>query len=1093
MLAGGLVLGAMPAQAEEAGSAGGGAPPAQGPAITEPAPSAPVPAAPMPPSPSPSPAVPAPSPSPAPSPPPAPDSDASGEPDTPTQTCDDVPVGEDDRHARDACLEARHPAEAERYRASQPNPDLAEMCGADVALVLDRSRSIGAAGMEHLKRAADDFTGALLDTGSQASVTSFADDGEALANATALDDQGTEAVQSSYARLRPDGWTNWARGLREARLTFDGFDGGAADLAIVITDGNPNTVTANQPGRFPDGSTQAVNPAITQANVMKARGTHVLVVAVGELDLAPIVAISGDEEFTGDNLATAGYVTTDSYETLAQDLKRLALALCGAQVIIDKLIDGEHIPDWTFSARSSDLVPASQKTGDDGMTEAFEVSGFTGPTRVVAFQEEARPFYRMVGVTCDGEVSDLDADSGVWSVEVGAGETVRCSVQNVGNPEWTVTQRADPPSGTAVRPGDRIDYTLTVRHEGGPTATDLVILDDISGLAPNATFEGFVGRAPSAVDWDEREPGRLELVVDELDPGQQLEFTYRVTVREDLRPGDVLRSRVLTNCPPSIPEIDPCATVHPTPGYVLWKSANPGDGATVQPGSVIEYTLHAWNMFGETPVIDATAVDDLSGVLEHAQITGPLDPALHLDGEQLTWDLPELPVGSEPVTVSFEVEVDADAWNVELENVAVHDDQGVCPTPMLRAAAAARKATAGEDDVASGAGVAGILGRNACHITHRTPDVELTVTKAADPGTDRGEPVDSGASPADTIEYEIVIENLGDDPAYVVDAEDLLPQGVSIVAETVEIVTSPDPHQAEQWTFSEPSLGRAQFSLPGPFMPGDRATITFTAEVGTIEHPDPASPIPDLVNQICVSHAAPPVDGESSSTDRATSSDPVCATASTPVKSVALQATAMCVADAPWLDYRVTPTNVDAATSGALIWWTPEAFAARNPAIPAADTAALLADGASQVDRLELPADRAPGEVVSGRRLWPGAAVDPTGSATEWPGWTLRPDGTWALDPAAPFYDLREAAVVEVRVNPSTAVVAVYPPSAPDCHPGPPSAAPSGTSGGHASGPARTIAHTGFDGTPFALIGIILALLGLGAVAVSARSSRRTR
>lgn len=1083
LVAGGLVLGAMPAHAEETAP---GEPPASGLPAGSPTPppgGARVPGDAPSPAPSPSPgaaADPSPSPAPAPSPAPSPSPSPSPGDDTPAPACEDVPVGEDDRRARDACLEAAHPGDVDRYRTSSPNPDLTEMCGADVALVLDRSRSLGEEGIAHLTRAADDFTSALLDTGSQASVTSFADDAEVLANATALDDQGTEAVQESYSRLTPSGWTNWTRGLREARRTFGGFDDGAADLAIVVTDGNPNTVSAKQPGQYPDGSTQAVNPAITQANVMKARGTHVLVIAVGELDLAPIVAISGDEAFTGDNLATAGYATTDSYETLAQDLKALALALCGGEVVVDKLIDGEHIPGWTFSAASTGIAPATRTTGDEGVTEAFEVTGFTGPTRVVTFKEEARPFYRMEGVTCDGQVTEIGFASGTWSVEVGAGETVRCSIQNVGVPEWTVTQRADPPSGTAVHPGDEIDYTIVVQHEGGPTATGLEILDDISQLAPNATFEGFVGRAPSEVDWNEREPGLMQLGIDELAPGERLEFTYRVTVREDLRPGDVLRSRVVTNCAPSIPEIDPCATVHPTPGYVLWKSANPGDGATVQPGSVIEYTLHAWNMFGETPVIDATAADDLSNVLEHAELTGPLDPSLRLDGDRLTWDLPDLGVGSEPVTVTFQVIVDPDAWGVELENVAVPGDEGVCPTPMLRAAAAARE---------TDAGVAGVLGRNACELSHRTPDVELTILKRADSGTNGGEPVDSGASPADTIDYEVVIENLGEDAAYVVDAEDLLPEGVAIEADTVEIVTSPDPHDAAQWAFSEPSIGRAQFSHPGPFMPGARATITFTAAVGAIDHPDPAAPIPDLVNRICVTHAVPEPDGGSAARDAATTSSPVCASASTPVRSVAVEAAAMCVADAPWLDYRVTPSNVDAADSAALIWWTPAAFAARNPSIPATDTAALLADGAAQVDRLDVPADLAPGEAITGRRLWPGAAVDPTGSAIAWPGWALRPDGSWALDPAAPFYDLRDEAVVEVRVNPSTAVVTVYPPSRPDCHPGPPSNAP----GGAASGSARTIAHTGFDGTPFALLGVILALLGLGAVGVSARRSRRAR
>jgi uncharacterized repeat protein (TIGR01451 family) len=945
------------------------------------------------------------------------------------------------------------------------------MCGADIALVLDRSKSIGSDGMRSLKRAADTFTSALAGTGSQASVTGFDDDGEVLRRPTDLDGRGLEKVQASYADLQPGGWTNWYRGLREARSTFDGFEDGAADLTIVVTDGHANTISPRYPGQFRDGSRWAVNPAISQANAMKADGAHVLVIAVGDLDLRPIVAISGDEEFTGDNVATAGYLTTDSYDTLSQDLLALAVALCGGQVVVDKLIDGERVPDWGFSTASDQVSPTSQKTGLDGVTEAFEVSGFTTRTRVVSFTEEDRQYYRMDGMTCDATMTDVDFDAGRWSVEVGVGEVVHCTAQNAPNPDWSVTQHASPPSGTAVRPGDQIDFTLTVQHDGGPTATDLLVLDDIAGLAPFVTFDGFIGKVPKEFSWDEDEPGRLAVVVGELAPATRVGYTFRVTVRDDVRPGEVLRSTILTNCPPSVPELNWCSTEHPTPGYVSWKTAQPGDDTTVQPGSTIEYTLHGWNMFAETGVSGATVVDDLSDVLEHATLVEPLDPALHLDGDQLMWHLPDLPKGSEPVSVSFSVTVDPDAWGVELVNVLTPDREGVCPTPALREAAASSPmpgALGGDDE---------------CRTTHRTPDVELSITKAADPSVGNGEPVESGASPADTIVYEVVIENLGSDPAYVVDAEDLLPAGVSIMPASVHVATSPDPHEAERWSFSEPSLGRAQFSHPGPFMPGDRATITFLTEVGTLEQPDPATPIPDLVNEICVSHAAPPTDGAplGSAPVGDGTDENVCATATTPVKSIALTASAMCVADTPWLDYRVTAANVASLSSGSLIWWTPEAYANRNPAIAADDVAALLADGASQVDPLDAPADWSPGEPVSGQRLWPGAAVDASGKPIDWPGWTLRPDGTWVLDPAAPFYDLRTEAVVEVRVNPSTAVTTVYPPPTPDCH-----AAPRNRTPG-------SMASTGFDGTPAGLVGLGLGLLGLAALGLAHRRGPRGR
>ena len=169
-----------------------------------------------------------------------------------------------------------------------------------------------------------------------------------------------------------------------------------------------------------------------------------------------------------------------------------------------------------------------------------------------------------------------------------------------------------------------------------------------------------------------------------------------------------------------------------------------------------------------------------------------------------------------------------------------------------------------------------------------------------------------------------------------------------------------------------------------------------------------------------------------------------CGEATTAVRSVAVSGSAVCVNDTPWFSYAVTPTGVSdtAALPISIIWWTEEAYAARDQSIPAGDHAAILANGASQVDTLAYPDGWKSGQEMSGQMLWPGASVDASGKPTGWPGWTQRADGTWVEDPAAPFYELRGKAIVEIRINPTGAATAVYPPATPNCDARPPVTTP---------------------------------------------------
>ncbi|MFB9642918.1 VWA domain-containing protein [Agromyces lapidis] len=1071
--------------------------PAPEPAL-EPEPAEPAPA-PVEPAPEPAPDSGAPAAEPEPE-PTAPPSAKPASPAPPPVDCESIPIANDDRSARDEC-QATQQAGARTLSAAQvgsvTNPDLQPSCGIDFALVLDKSGSIGDAGIADLKAAADAFTEALVDTGSQVSVTAFDQDAAVLLGATDLTSGNLAAVQSSYAGLASEGWTNWKRGLELAHGTFGSFDD-AVELTIMITDGNPNTVDPGNGGEFPDGSPGALDPAVTEANSIKLSPSHMFGIAVGgDLDLGPIQAVSGGDAYAGD-LSSADYVVTDDYGTLGAQLKEIALELCGGSVFVHKEIAGEPIEGWEFSTEDADVTPASQLTDGTGVTGAFDVSGFTSDSREVVFSEEDRPFHSMDSVTCedgDGPVPVTIVDELSWRVEVGIEAVVHCTVVNdVAAPVWRVTKSADPPSGTAVEPGDEIVYTLAIEHVSGPAATDLELFDDISQLAPYVDFEGFVG-APPVIEssWNVLQPGRLFLKLASLDPGETLEISYRVSVSDDTAPGTVLRNHVLTNCPgapmlvePDEPEPVPeeCLTEHPTPGFVMWKTSDPADGL-VEPGDTIEYTLHAWN-FSQAEVAGAMAIDDLADVLDDAELVEPLDPALTLEGTSLEWAIPTLPVGSAEATVSFEVVVDDDAWDAELVNVVTPEPPGICPSDE-----AEEPPVVIERLDAAAAPVAEVPEVTDCTTEHRTPNVDLAVAKTAT--TEDDAPVDSGATPPDVIGYEVLVENLGDDPAYGVEVTDVLPDGVTFVPGSELVATVPAGEEAN-WTVDDSVAGELTFRYPGPFFPGDTAMITFDVVVGELDQPDPTVPIPDLVNTVCVFSGPVPAPeppslvaaldvvgpgAEGPSRDANAEND--CDEAETPVKSIALDGGAQCINDTPWFEYSITPVNVDPLPEVALIWWTADAFAAHDPSIDAADEAAILADGASQVDYIEAPDGWVPGDPIDGRQLWPGAAIDEDGNPTDWPGWTLLPDGTWILDPGAPFYDLREEAVVEIRINPSTDVITVYPPPTPNCNAAPPEnpGAPSTPSG---------IASTGFEAGW--LVPLAAALLALGATGLVLRSRR---
>ncbi|MFI2104219.1 hypothetical protein ACH436_13065 [Isoptericola sp. NPDC019693] len=144
------------------------------------------------------------------------------------------------------------------------------------------------------------------------------------------------------------------------------------------------------------------------------------------------------------------------------------------------------------------------------------------------------------------------------------------------------------------------------------------------------------------------------------------------------------------------PRETPTVTVDPLAGMIctfrnvadpstwtLEKSSDPASGSTVEPGSTITYTVTATNLGGgaERPH-DLVITDDLADVLAHAALVpGSVEASTGtaaVDGTTLTWGVPLL---EDTATLTYQVVVDEDAWDVTLANVVTGEGAEECPEP----------------------------------------------------------------------------------------------------------------------------------------------------------------------------------------------------------------------------------------------------------------------------------------------------------------------------------------------------------------------------------------------------------------------------
>lgn len=248
----------------------------------------------------------------------------------------------------------------------------------------------------------------------------------------------------------------------------------------------------------------------------------------------------------------------------------------------------------------------------------------------------------------------------------------------------------------------------------------------------------------------------------------------------------------------------------------------------------------------------------------------------------------------------------------------------------------------------------------------------------------------------EVLHYTIEVENVGDVDAGGVRITDALDADLAI---DVASITGTDWTCAVTARDGDGYAGTLTCDLAGQLGVGASApAITFAATV----RPEVAQDY--LLNTAVVTSTTYVVSGDDD-------------TVTTPVKWLDVTATTECVQDAPWLDYSIDARNLDPAGHTMHVNW--------------------LDAGGTVVHTDDVPI--AANGLVTGRLLFPGAAIDGDGNGVLWPGYRPALPGEtpdWeslVFDTTLPSYGLRSGASVEFEINPSMAVAIDYPPPTAQC------------------------------------------------------------
>ena len=320
------------------------------------------------------------------------------------------------------------------WQNSRNNPVLPSTCGLRVGLVLDLSGSTGPA-LPQLKQAANTFVDSLVGTPSSMSLFSFSYDSPAdgaTVNYPSLTPVSTQtqanAFKTRYAAWTSSGGTNWDRGLAVAAEATNRFD-----VVVVITDGNPTNYSSPRQGSGSFNRIREVENGIFSGNAIKAEGTRVLGVGVGDAITADpnaglnLRAISGPIVYNGSNTNAADYYLTADYTAAGEALKALAQGNCQGSITVVKQVVPSTAPAGSITGATPDGGWVMTAAGSAGVTVNPPTSGTTADgTGAVNFP------LTFAGGTTTGPVTVTETQQPGFTLQQVAGANAVCVRSDTG-------------------------------------------------------------------------------------------------------------------------------------------------------------------------------------------------------------------------------------------------------------------------------------------------------------------------------------------------------------------------------------------------------------------------------------------------------------------------------------------------------------------------------------------------------------------------------------------------------------------------------------------------------------------------------------
>jgi uncharacterized repeat protein (TIGR01451 family)/fimbrial isopeptide formation D2 family protein len=239
----------------------------------------------------------------------------------------------------------------------------------------------------------------------------------------------------------------------------------------------------------------------------------------------------------------------------------------------------------------------------------------------------------------------------------------------------------DPASGTAVRAGQELTYTLHFVNTGEGDVR-VAREDVLTGVLDDADLTAAPTASDEALTVSDVVDGRIG-VTGTLAAGQEATVTYTATVRGDGQRGDDRLGNFLVGpgqdppaeCEPAEGEHPDC-TVNYVSGVTVAKTSDPESGTEVEAGQEVTYTLTftSTTSSGDAPAEPVAYTDHMADVLDDATLTG--DPVTSDEALQAAVDGDTIVVtgelaGGRTATVTYTVTVKDgdDQGNGSLGNV----------------------------------------------------------------------------------------------------------------------------------------------------------------------------------------------------------------------------------------------------------------------------------------------------------------------------------------------------------------------------------------------------------------------------------------